>query len=165
MKKTVQLSMLLAFSIVLSLLESLLPFLNGMIPGLKLGLANIIVVFVLYEFESKDAIKCSLLRVVIVSILRNSGIFFFFSFLGALFSSCMMVISKKATKLSIIGVSVVGSFFHSLGQLVGASIFLNQQKILSLFPIFILVSIPTGILIGYISKECVKYYERRLKFL
>lgn len=161
MKKLVRLSMLLALAIVLSIIESFIPIFNGFIPGLKLGLANIVIVFVLYLFSFKDALYISIMRVILVGILRT-GLFsvtFFFSLGGALLSVLAMFLFKKYIKLSIIGVSIVGAIFHSIGQLLVALILINNINWLYYLPILLLSSIVTGLIIGLISKELVKYFE------
>lgn len=163
LKRITRLAMLLSLAIVLNLVESIVPIFNGMIPGLKLGLANTITIVVLYIFSFKDAFMLSIFRVIIVGILRT-GLFsptFFFSLGGCLFSVISMFIVKQ-TKLSIIGVSIVGSLFHSIGQILVSIIILNNSMIYVL-PYLLLFSIPTGIIIGFISKEMIKYFENRLK--
>lgn len=155
MKKTIRLSMLLAISIVLSIIENLIPLFNNIIPGLKLGLANIVVVITLYMYGLKDALKISIIRVFVVGILRT-GLFnsiFLFSIVGALFSSISMGLFKKM-KLSIIGVSIMGSVFHGIGQIVVACIIINNAMIYYL-PYLILLSILTGTIIGIISKKTI----------
>ena len=154
MKKYMRLVMLLSFSIVLSILESFIPLFNGYIPGLKLGLANIIVLIVLYKYDTKDVFFVSILRVVVVGLIRT-GLFsinFFFSLSGALFSACSMILFKK-TKLSMIGVSVIGSIFHSIGQILIAILFLKNNNMIYYLPWLLLFSIPTGLFVGYISKK------------
>lgn len=153
MKKFTRLTMLLALSVVLNIIESFIPLFNGNIPGLKLGLANIIVLIVLYMFSFKDALYVSLLRILLVGILRT-GLFsmtFFFSLGGAFFSLCSMFLAKK-TKLSIIGVSIVGSIFHSIGQILVAILIIKNTYIIYYIPWLLLFSIPTGILVGFTSK-------------
>ena len=161
-KKLTRLSMLLAISLVLSLIESFIPFIDGSIPGLKLGLANVIVLTVLYVYDFKDAIYISILRVFIMGLLRT-GIFsitFFFSLAGAIFSIVAMYLMKKFTKLSVIGVSVVGSLFHSVGQLLIAIIFLRNVNMIYYLLWLLLFSIPTGIIVGLISKELIKHLKK-----
>lgn len=156
-KKTMNISMLLALSIILSIVESIIPIFNGSIPGLKVGLANIIVLYSLYKFNFKDAFLISILRVILVSILRT-GLFsinFFFSISGAILSIIMMYLFKK-TKLSIIGVSIIGSISHSIGQVIIAIIFLNNISYIYYLPILIIFSIVTGIIIGYLSDSILK---------
>ena len=162
LKKYTRLSLLLALSVVLNLIESVIPIFNGIIPGLKLGLANIVILFVLYEFSFKDALYLSFLRVFLVGILRTGlfSITFLFSLGGALFSVIMMFIIKKTTNLSIIGVSVIGSFFHSLGQIIVACILINLKAMLYYLPLLLLFSIPTGIITGFITKQLIKNYNQ-----
>ena len=108
-KKITRLALLLSLSVVLNLIESIIPIFNGTIPGLKLGLANIVILFTLYEFSFKDAITISIMRVILVGILRI-GLFsmaFFFSLSGAILSIIFMYIFKRYTKLSIIGISII----------------------------------------------------------
>ena len=156
-KKITRLSMLLAISVVLSLIESLIPLLNGIIPGIKLGFANIVILFTLYTFSLKDAFIISILRVFLVGILRT-GVFsitFFFAFFGALLSLLFMYMFKKFTKLSIVGVSIIGSVMHTIGQIIIAVIFLSNVNILYYLPILLITSIVTGIIVGYISNALI----------
>ena len=162
MKKFTRLTMLLALSVVLNIIESFIPLFNGNIPGLKLGLANIIILIVLYMFSFKDALYVSLLRIILVGILRT-GLFsmtFFFSLGGAFFSLCSMFLAKK-TKLSIIGVSIVGSIFHSIGQILVAILIIKNMYIIYYVPWLLLFSIPTGILVGFTSKTILNNLEDR----
>ncbi len=161
MKKFTRLTMLLALSVVLNIIESFIPLFSS-IPGLKLGLANIIILIVLYLYSFKDAIYISILRIILVGILRT-GLFsttFFFSLGGALLSLVAMFLVKK-TKLSIIGVSIVGSIFHSLGQVFVAIIFLKNTYIIYYVPWLLLFSIPTGIIVGVTSKVILNNLEKR----
>ncbi|MFA5603320.1 MAG: Gx transporter family protein [Bacilli bacterium] len=165
LKQNIRLSMLLALSVVLSIIESMIPFFNGYIPGLKLGLANTIILFILYSYSFKDAMYVSVLRVFLVGILRT-GIFsqtFFFSLSGALLSGTAMYLTKRFTKLSIVGVSVVGSIFHSIGQVLVAIIIINTTNMIYYLPWLLMFSIPTGIIVGLISKEIVIYFEKELQ--
>ena len=106
---------LTAISVVISIIESYFDFIGNIIPGLKLGLANIVVLFALYKYNFKTAISISMVRIFIVALIRTGfGINFFFSIVGALFSVLVMAIVKK-THLSIVGVSVIGSVCHNIG--------------------------------------------------
>ena len=160
-KKYTRLSLLIALSVVLNLIESMIPIFNGFIPGLKLGLANIITLFVLYLYSFKDSIYVSIVRVLLVGILRTGlfSITFFFSLGGALLSVIMMNLFKKISKLSIIGISIIGSIFHSLGQILIAIIFIKNMNMIYYLPWLLLFSIPTGIITGIIAKELMKYFK------
>ncbi len=165
MKKYMRLVMLLSFSIVLSILESFIPLFNGYIPGLKLGLANIIVLIVLYKYDAKDVFFVSILRVIVVGLMRT-GLFsvnFFFSLSGALFSAVSMILFKK-TKLSMVGVSVIGSIFHSVGQILVAILLLSNNNMIYYLPWLLLFSIPTGIFVGYVSKKLLSDLENNIDF-
>ena len=164
LKKFTRLTMLLSLSVALNIIESFIPFVGGSVPGLKIGLANIIVLLVLYLFSFKEALYISILRAILVGILRT-GLFsmtFFFSLGGALLSVIVMYFVKK-TKLSIIGVSILGSIGHSIGQILIAILLMNNVYIAYYTPWLLLFSIPTGILTGIISKTLIKKLESRLK--
>lgn len=155
MKKFTRLSLLLALSIVLNIVESLIPFFSGYIPGLKIGLANIVTLFILYKYSFKDAFYVAFLRVILVGIIRT-GIFspaFLFSLIGGILSIIMMYVGKTYMKLSIIGVSIIGSIFHSIGQILMAMFLLNTDKIIFYLPFILLFSLPAGFFTGKISKE------------
>ena len=163
MKKFSRLSLLLGLSVALNIIESFIPFFNGFIPGLKLGLANIVTLFILYEFSLKDALYVGILRVFLVGILRT-GLFsttFIFSLSGVLFSIIFMYLAKKI-KLSMIGVSITGSIFHSIGQILIAILLLNMTSMIYYLPYLLLLSIPTGIIVGITCKQLVKYYDEHL---
>ncbi len=157
MKKEIRLSMLLSISIILNILESLIPIFN--FPGIRIGLANTITLIVLYTYGSKDAIYISILRVLLVGILRTGlfSIAFYFSLFGSIFSIISMIIFKK-TKLSIIGVSIVGAIMHNAGQII-AALFLINTNLIYYMPILLITSIITGTIIGFISKELLNFTQ------
>ena len=164
MKKFTRLSMLLALSVALNIIETSLPLLNGYIPGLRLGLANIVTLFILYQFSLKDALYIGILRVFLVGILRT-GIFsttFFFSLTGVLLSILFMYLAKRFLNLSIIGVSIIGSIAHSTGQVLASIFVLQMSSMIYYLPWLLLFSIPTGILVGILCKQLVKFYEQNL---
>lgn len=157
-KKLTQLSMLLALSVVLNILENLMPVFGGQIPGMKLGIANVVILFTLYVYGFKDAFNLSILRVVLVGILL-SGLFsptFFFSMSGALLSVLLMQLFLKTTKLSIIGISIIGSVSHSIGQILMAIIILNTVNVIYYLPWLLLVAIPSGVIIAIITNYMIK---------
>ena len=158
-QKCTRLSMLTAVAIVLNILESFIPFFN--IPGIRIGLANIIILSILYVYGIKEAIYVSILKVLIVGILRT-GLFsttFLFSLSGAIVSLIMMFLAKKTNIFSIIGVSIVGAISHSTGQIIMAYIILRNSSVYLYLPILLIVSIITGIFVGIISNEIVKYLK------
>lgn len=159
-KSITTISILTAISVVISIIESYFAFIGNIIPGLKLGLANIVVIFALYKYNFKTAIGISVVRVLIVALIRTGfGLNFFFSLVGALFSVISMSLVKR-TRLSVIGVSIIGSIAHSIGQVLVGIIMLDNYNVIYYLPYLLLFSIPTGILIGIISKRLLKYTER-----
>lgn len=146
-------AILTSLAVVISIIESYFTFLTDFIPGLKLGLANIVIIYALYKYNFKVAFLISIVRVFIVSLLRTGfGINFLFSLVGAIFSIIAMILIKK-TKLSIIGVSIIGSIFHSIGQVLIGIIILSNSNIMYYLPYLLIFSIPTGIIVGLISKK------------
>lgn len=155
-KKIALLALLVSLAIVLSIVES---FFSLGIPGVKLGLANVVVLVVLYTFNFWYALGISLLRVFISSLLLGNifQIGFFMSLSGGLLSLCAMFLMKTIfKKFSMVGVSVVGSIFHVAGQIIIAMIFMETYLILYYFPIIFVSAIITGILTGIIALNLTK---------
>lgn len=159
-REITKIAILTSICVVISIIESCFTFIGDIIPGLKLGLANIVIIFALYKCGFKTALLVSLIRVLIVAILRTGfGINFFFSLSGALFSIIAMTILMK-TKLSIIGVSIIGSIFHSIGQVLIGIIMLDNYNVIYYLPYLLIFSIPTGIIIGIITKKIINSTEK-----
>ena len=161
-KKCAKISMLTALAILLNIIESFIPFFY--IPGVKIGLANIIIVAVLYLYGVKEAFYVSILRIIVVGLLRT-GLFsttFLFSLTGAILSLLAMSLFKKLNLFSIIGVSIIGSIFHSIGQLFMAYILLKNNSVYLYFPILMILSIVTGLFTGMISKQIVKLLQKEI---
>lgn len=165
LKKFTRLSLFLALSVVLNIIEAFIPIFNGAIPGLKLGLANIVILFVLYQYSIKEALYISIIRVILVGILRTGlfSISFWFSLGGAILSIIFMYTFKKITKLSIIGISIIGSIAHSIGQILIAILIINNSGMFYYLPWLLLFSIPTGILTGLIAKTLIKSFNDIVK--
>ncbi len=154
-KKMTHMAMYASLAVVLSIFESFIPFLDGYtIPGLKLGLANIVILYVLYTYSFKEAIYITLLKVFLIALCRT-GLFsfsFYFSLTGSVFSVISMGLLKRSNIFSILGVSIVGSFMHSLGQILVA-FFLLDINLLQYITFVCLSCIPTGLFTGYMSRQ------------
>lgn len=158
MQKLTRLSSLVALSIVLSILESFIPLFN--VPGIKLGLANIVIITTLYIYGIKEAIIVSLIRILFISVLRTGfGLSLYFSLAGSFLSLFGMFIAKK-TPLSVIGVSIIGSICHITGQITIATLLLDTNLSYYL-PFMIIFSMITGLVIGFISRENIKFLESK----
>ena len=148
-------AMLLAMAIVVSVLESFIPM---FIPGFKLGLANVIILIMLYEFKVGEAFSVQILRIVIVGLLRSTFLspIFLMSLAGGLLSFIFMVLFTKVRLFTPIGVSVVGAVMHSLGQIIVAIFIIGTNAVIYYFPFVGLLSLGSGILSGLIAYTYLK---------
>ena len=157
-RKNVILALLTTTALILSYVESLIPFFMG-VPGMKLGLANLAVVFCIYHLGLKEAWLLNFMRICLSGLLFGNMFSILFSLCGAVISFIAMVVCKKL-HFSIYGVSIAGGVFHNIGQLLVA-IFIVQNVSVSIYGPFLLISgLVTGALIGYISKLFLHYVEK-----
>ena len=133
-----------------SYLETLIPLGIG-IPGIKLGLANIVVVSALYLLDAKRAFAVSVIRIILVSITFGNAFGLVYSLSGGLLSFVVMALAKK-TKLSVMGVSMLGGIFHNIGQLIAAAFVTQTSRLAYYFPVLLAAGLITGFLIGLVSK-------------
>lgn len=151
--KMALLGILTAGAIVIGILESLIPIIG--IPGVKLGLSNIVILIVLYELGVWEAAFVSLIRVLIVSLVRGTflSMGFVMSLSGAVLSLGIMILFVLLIKkFSIIGVSVIGALFHVFGQIAVAMIYLSTAYILFYLPVIAISAIITGVLVGIVAQ-------------
>lgn len=149
-KQISNIAVLSAMAIILSYFERMIPA-PVPVPGIKLGLANVVVVICLYYLGPKQAFGISILRVVVVSILFGGVSSMLYSLSGGLLSFFGMVFLKKTNLFSIVGVSVFGAVLHSTGQIMMACFILDTSKLLYYLPILIICSVVAGIITGLIA--------------
>ena len=149
-KRVAFLGLSIALAMILSFVESQIPALVA-IPGIKVGLANIAVIFTLYKFGLKEAIGVSFVRVVIVSMLFGSPVSLIYSISGAVLSLLTMIILKKLTPLTEIAVSVSGGVMHNVGQIAAASFMLETNVVIYYLPFLMLSGTVAGIAVGVVS--------------
>ena len=130
------------------------------IQGVKLGLANVIVVIAMYFMGEKSALAISVVRVIMSSLLFGGFSGFLYSIAGALVSFGAMCIVKKIKVVSIIGVSIVGGIFHNIAQITVAALVLNTKGVFYYLPVLLISGVITGIIIGLISKYCLAHIEK-----
>lgn len=140
-------ALLIALAMVLSWLESLVPVATA-VPGVKLGLTNLVVVFALYRMGPRDALALSLIRVVLVSITFGNAFAFAYSFAGAALSFLLMWVMKQCGAFSTVGVSVAGGVGHNIGQILVACAVLESGGIFYYLPVLLISGILAGIGIG-----------------
>ena len=156
-QKMALLGVLTAGAIVIAILESFIPSVG--IPGVKLGLANIVILIILYELGIVEAIIVNLLRVLVVGLVRGTflSMGFLMSLTGAVMSLGIMILFYLLIKkFSIVGVSVIGSLFHITGQLLIAMIFLGTAYIFLYLPIIAVSAIITGVFVGIVAQLIIK---------
>lgn len=153
-KRITLLAMLIAISMILSYLESLLPQIY-IVPGIKLGLANIPVMFAIFKLKPTDALIVSGIRILLLSMLFRSFLSFIFSITGGLMSIAFMLLCKKINTFSIMGISVIGGVTHNLGQILIAVFIVNTPGLFFYLPILIVAGTLAGIAIGLICNLLV----------
>ena len=154
-RKIALLSMCACLAMLLSFVESRIPHLTA-IPGIKMGLANIAVIFALYKFGVKEAAVVSILRALIVAMLFGSPVSLMYSAAGAVLSLLVMVLLKKLTPLGEVAVSVCGGVMHNVGQIGMASILLDTNVVVYYLPFLLLSGTVAGIVVGIASALLVK---------
>ena len=155
--KLTLIGVLTASAIVIAIAESFIP--SVFIPGIKLGLANIVILITLYELGIREATFINLIRVVIVSLVRGTflSMGFLMSLTGAILSLGVMILFYLLIKrFSIIAVSVIGSLFHVTGQILIAMIYLDTVYIFYYLPFIALAAIITGVIVGIVAHLVIK---------
>lgn len=158
-KKCAYFGVLLSLSIVCGYIEMLIPFDFG-IPGIKLGLANIVAVWLLYKNGFWQALTVNTGRILLVGILFGNAMSVFYSLCGGTLALIAMFFIKKAKCFSAVGVSVAGAFFHNAGQLAAASVVIGTKAVIYYLPFLTLSAVATGLLIGIASA----YLLKRVKY-
>ncbi len=142
-------------AMILSFIESQIPAFVA-IPGVKIGLANIAVIFTLYRFGAPHAITVSFIRIIAVSMLFGTPMSAIYSLGGAILSFLVMVLLKKTTLFSKVGVSVAGGVAHNIGQTLVACILLETNLIIYYLPFLLLSGTLAGIAVGVVSAILIK---------
>lgn len=144
-----------AMALILSYVESLIPIHLG-IPGVKLGLANLVIVITLYKRNLKEAYSLSIARIVLAGFMFGNLFSILYSLSGGILSLAVMYLLKKMDKFSVLGVSIAGGVFHNVGQLIMAMIVLESFSMGFYFPILLISGLFTGLLIGLVANEMMK---------
>lgn len=161
--KLTLLSLFLAYALVMSAVERLIPF-EFVVPGVKLGLANVVVLTSLYLFRFGDTLKIVLFKCIISGLLFGSVFTFVYSLAGSLLSFLVMYALIRLTKgrFSALGISVCGAVAHNVGQLLAASAFLANAGIFAYLPVLLVSGVITGVLVGIAVKYSLRYIRVHL---
>ncbi len=146
-RKMVILGFLLALSLILSYIESLLPLTVG-IPGMKLGLPNLVVVLLLYSCGWRDALAVNLLRILLSGFLFGNLSAILYALSGAVCSFAAMLLLQKTGRFSMTGISIAGGVFHNIGQIITAMLVVENLSPVFYLPFLLTAGALTGFLIG-----------------
>lgn len=151
-----------ALAMILAYLETLIPPLFPAIPGIKMGLPNIIIVFLLYRKGPLFASFVSLLRIILVSILFGNLMAFFYSLAGGTLSMLIMILLRKIKLLSAVGVSVAGAVMHNVGQVLVAMLLLETPQLMYYLVVLTVTGTIAGILIGLCGAMLIKRVPNKI---
>lgn len=144
-----------ALALIFSYVETLIPFQFG-IPGVKLGLANLIIVIVLYKTDWKEALLLSIVRIVLAGFIFGSLFSILYSLAGGILSLAVMALLKKKDSFSVMGVSMAGGVTHNVGQLIVAMIVVETYQVGYYLPVLLIAGLITGAVIGIVAGEVLK---------
>ncbi|WP_018247856.1 Gx transporter family protein [Orenia marismortui] len=160
-KKQINLALLVSGAIILHILEFMLPT-TMIFPGAKLGLANIITLFVILKYGFISGLQVSLLRIIISSVLAGTFLTtsFFLSLTGGLLSLLVMsLFYYYSSKFSIIGISILGAASHNFAQVLMAATLIDNWRLLFYLPYLLILSLPTGIFVALLIIKLEKYLK------
>ena len=152
-RRLTTLALIVSFAMVLAFVEARLP---EFAPGVKIGLANIAIIFALYKMGAKEAVIVSFVRIVLVSMLFGHMQKFFFSLAGAVLSLAVMIILKKLTRAPEMVVSIAGGIMHNVGQIIAAIVFLGSFAVAYYLPLLLLSGTVAGVVVGVASALLIK---------
>lgn len=161
-RNVTNIALLTAMALAISLLEHMIP-LPVPIPGAKLGFSNMIILITLYMYGFKSALIVGVLKSFLLMLITGSVSAFFYSIAGAILSAIAMAISLKyLSKItSFIGISEIGAFFHNLGQILVAMVFMDNVKMIIYFPALVIMGVFTSFFVG-LSVNYVTSHMKKL---
>ncbi|HPE00238.1 MAG TPA: Gx transporter family protein [Bacillota bacterium] len=162
-RKLVFIAIMISISVVLSIVETAISGMIFIVPGVKLGLANVVTLIILMTHGEKEAFLVVFTRILIVA-LTYSGLFsnsFWISISGGMLAIIAMILIKR-TKLSLYSISVFGSLMHMVGQITAAIVVSNTETLIYLLPYMIALSVPTGIITAYLANKVIVGFKDRI---
>lgn len=160
-KKVALLGVLTSVALVLSYLESILPPIWAAVPGIKVGLPNVVIIFLLYRYGVKEAAIVSFIRIFIVSLLFGNVMSMAYSFAGAFLSIVLMAICKKIKVFSTVGTSIVGGVAHNAGQILVAIFLFDTVQIGYYMIILAITGTIAGVFIGIAGALLLKKLNKK----
>ena len=157
-KRTAYFGVLAALAIIFGYIEAIFPFHIG-VQGVKLGIANLVIVIVLYKMGNQAAFAVSIVRIVVSGFLFSNAFSILYSIAGSILSLVVMIILKKKGWFSVYGVSVAGGVMHNIGQLLMAALVTQTVSIFYYVPVLLVAGMVAGLVIGILSGEMLKRLE------
>lgn len=155
-RKIAWMGMFVAVAFVLSYIESLLPISLG-IPGIKIGLSNIVVMLCLYECSFKQTFGIAVVRIILTGLTFGNISMMLYSLAGGMLSLLVMALLKKCDKFSVYGVSIAGGVCHNVGQILVAVAILRQKGLLLYYlPFLMIAGCISGACIGIVAAILIK---------
>ena len=150
---------LTALALIFSYVETFIPVPIG-IPGIKIGLANLVVVIALYKMDILSAYILAVLRVVLAGFLFGNLFSILYSLAGSLLSVSVMFLLKKTDLFSVVGISFGGGVAHNLGQLIVAAVVVESYNVFYYVPVLIIAGLLTGAAIGFAAREMLRRLQK-----
>jgi len=160
-KKIAYYGLATALAIIMGYIEFLIPM-PIPVPGVKLGLSNIVVLLILYIMGTRAAFVISLLRVLLSGLLFAGFAGLLYSLAGAILSFTFMAVLKRTNQFSIIGISLVGGVVHNVGQITIAALVVENSKLFYYLPMLLVAGVITGVVIGIVAKLALKHLSHAL---
>ncbi len=151
-RKITQLGLFTAIAIIFGYVEMLIPI-PFPVPGIKLGLANLSILYILLRYTWKEAAVVSAVRIIIVGLMFGSMFSIIYSLAGAAVSLMVMTLLLRFTKSSVPAVSISGGIAHNIGQLIIACLIVENLSLLYYAPVLLIAGMITGLAIGILTKE------------
>mgnify|MGYP003211057087 CR=1 FL=1 len=155
-KKLANMAMLVALAMIFSYVESLMPI-NFGIPGMKLGVANLVTVT---GMEFPEVFLVVVMRILLIGFLFGNGMSIVYSLAGGILSFLVMALMKRLKGFSVAGVSIAGGVSHNIGQIIVASVVIENLKLIYYLPALLIAGTVTGFVMGMISKKLLPIVKR-----
>lgn len=144
-----------ALALIFSYVETLIPIQFG-VPGIKLGLANLIIVIVLYKTDWREALLLSVVRIILAGFIFGSLFSIIYSLAGGILSLAVMALLKRTDRFSVAGISIAGGVCHNIGQLIVAMVVVETYQVGYYLPVLLIAGLITGAVIGATAGEVLK---------
>ena len=158
-KKIANMAMLVVIAMIFSYVESLIPI-NFGVPGMKLGIANLVTVTGIYFLALPELLLVIIMRILLIGFMFGNGMSILYSLAGGILSVFVMIALKKAKGFSEVGISIGGGIAHNIGQLIVATVVVENVKLVYYLPALVIAGTITGFLIGILSKRMLPVVKK-----